>query len=111
MLAALNGLSQQQSKPTEKIRDTIKHLLDYAATHPLAIVCFHASDMVLHIDSDAAYLVLPGTKSRISGYFQLANSTNTKPFPNVISGAILFECKTLHNVVASAAESETGGVC
>jgi hypothetical protein len=31
-------------------------LLDYIATHPDAIIRYHASDMILHIHSDASYL-------------------------------------------------------
>ena len=64
--------------------------------------------MILHIDTDVADLVLPGAKSRISGYYYLANhppKTGT-PKPN-INDAIYEECKTLKHVVASAAEAET----
>jgi hypothetical protein len=31
-------------------------LLNYAATHPDAVLSYHASDMVLHVHSDASYL-------------------------------------------------------
>ena len=34
-------------------------LMDYAATQPDAVIRFHASDMCLHIDSDATYLIHP----------------------------------------------------
>ena len=110
ILTALNELSSQQAKPTENTKIAAHQLLDYVATHPDAIIRFHASDMILHIDSDAAYLVMPGAKSRISGYFQLGNHDGCYSFPNGVNGAILVECKTLRNVVASAAEAETGGV-
>ena len=110
MLTALNEIASKQANPTIKTKKAVHHLLDYAATHPLAIIRYHASDMILNIDSDAAYLVMPGARSRISGYFQLANKNNTKPFPNGVNGAILVECKTIRNVVASAAEAETGGI-
>ena len=55
---------------------------------------YYASDMVLHIDSNAAYLVLPGAKSRIAGYYYLSDYSNktTHPFLN---SAILVEYKTL----------------
>ena len=99
MLVTLNDLASQQSKPTENTKKAALHLLDYAFTHPLAIVRFYASDMVLQIDSDAAYLVLPGARSRISGYYQLTNTNNPISFPNKVSGAILVECKNLLHVV------------
>ena len=62
--------------------------------------------MILKIDSDAAYLVAPGSRSRVAGYFQL--NSNQCSNPNV-NAAILVECKTLH-VVVSSAEAKTAGV-
>ena len=68
--------------------------------------------MILHIDSDAAYLVMPGAKSRVAGYYYLSTKPLTIGDPQNIplNGAILVECKTLRHVVASAAEAETGGL-
>ena len=68
--------------------------------------------MVLHVDSDAAYLVLPEAKSRIAGHFYISGhpnnlAPNQAPTPNA---PILTECRTLRHVVASAAEVETGGL-
>ena len=67
--------------------------------------------MVLHVDSDAAYFVLPKARSRIVGYFYLSKEctiTITKSPP--INGSILVECKVLKHEVSSAAEAETGGL-
>jgi len=68
--------------------------MDYAATYPSVYVRFHTSDMVLAIDSDAAYLVMPNAKSRIAGYFQLNDHLSRVQHPN-INEAILIECKVL----------------
>ena len=89
-------------------------LLDYVATYPDAIICYHASDMVLHVDSDAAYLaVLPNACSRYAaGHFFLGDTpppAPAKPSPKP-NGAIITNCKTIRGVMASAAETETGGV-
>ena len=65
--------------------------------------------MTLHIDSDAAYLVLPSAKSRIAGYFYLSNHPKFH-IPTKLNAPVIVECKTLRHVVASAAEAETGGV-
>ena len=84
-------------------------LMDYLSTYPTAIIRYHASDMCLHIDSDAAYLVLPKARSRGAGYFYLSDTppkTNMKPNP-AHNGPILDECTTLRNVMTSAAEAET----
>ena len=41
--------------------------MDYLNTYPDAYIRFYASDMILHIDIDAAYLVAPKAKSCIAG--------------------------------------------
>ena len=111
MLPALNEISTQQAKPTEQTITKCNHLLDYAATHPNAVIRYHASDMALHVDTDAAYLVLPNAKSRIAGHYYLSDHPQhrpTKPDPHP-NGPIHTECKTLRTVVSSAAEAECGG--
>ena len=64
--------------------------------------------MILHVDSDAAYLVLPKARSRIAGFLRLRNKQNNTHKQE--NGAILVECKALRWVVTSAAEAETHGV-
>ena len=107
MLPALNTIGSEQAKHTQQTMQKCKRLLDYAATYQNAFIRYHASDMVLHVDSDAAYLVLPKARSRIAGYYQL---TDYPTKDNSINGPILIECKTIRNVVASAAEAEMGGL-
>jgi hypothetical protein len=68
MLVALNDISAEQSKATAHTAAKIVHLLNYCATHPNAVVRYHASDMILHIDSDASYLSLPEARSRAGGH-------------------------------------------
>ena len=64
--------------------------------------------MILHVDSDAAYLVLPKARSQVAGYFQLSNDRKSPSF--FLNGPIQIECKGLRHVVASAAEAEVGGL-
>ena len=66
--------------------------------------------MQLMIDTDAAYLVAPGAKSRIGGYFYLSNGSMTNQTDTPTNAPIHVECSLLKNVVASAAEAETGGI-
>ena len=63
--------------------------------------------MILYKESDAACLVLPQARSRVVSIFYLSNATAGRP---PLSGAIQVICKTLQNVVFSAAEGETGGI-
>ena len=111
MLTAINEISAVQSKPTENTLRAITKLLDYAATYPDTTIRFHASNMLLYVESDAVYLVLPNARSRVAGLFYLSDLPNSDL--NSIqprNGPILVICKTLCHVVASAAEAETGGL-
>ena len=86
-------------------------LLDYLHTHPNAKIRFYASDMILYVDSDAAYLVAEKAKSRIAGYYYCSNKTNNIKSPNPpLNGPVHIECKLLRHVVTSAAEAETAGL-
>ena len=83
--------------------------MDYLHTYPDAFLRFYASDMVLHVESDAAYLVAPKARSRIAGYFHLSAHPNKTNNPT-INAAIQVECKTLQHVVSSSAEAEVAGI-
>ena len=113
MLVALNTLSADQATATADTKTSVDQLLDYAATHPSSTVRYHASDMCLHVDSDASYLSVKKSRSRAGGYFYLSdrptNPANppTKTTPN---GPLHAECRTLRNVMASAAEAELGAL-
>ena len=111
MLMAINEISAVQANPTEKTLCAVTKLLDYASTYPDTIIRFHASDMNLYVESDAAYLVQPNARSRVAGFFYLSNkhTPNTFPVPRR-NGPILIICKTIHHVVASAAEAETAAL-
>ena len=112
MLPAINEISGSQASPTQKTMAACRMLLDYASTYPNAILRYHASNMALHIDSDAAYLVLPNARSRYAGHYYLSNHPAplpSKPSPKP-NGPILTVCKTIKGVMSSAAEAETGGV-
>ena len=73
MLTALNEISTVQTKATEDKKIATNKLLDYAATYPDTKLRFYASDMILYVESDAAYLVQPNAKSRIAEFFYLSN--------------------------------------
>jgi hypothetical protein len=109
ILPALNSLAREQSKPTENTKRKAQRLMDYLATYPNASIQYEASNMILHVDSDAAYLVAPKARSRIAGYYYLTDiacpTTSAK-----LNGAVQVECKTLRHVVTSAAEAEVAGV-
>ena len=109
LLPAINETSTTQADPTTFTEEECQQILDYVATYPDVFVRYYASDMVLMLDSDAAYLVLPNAKSRIARYFYLSDHPSKTTTPS-LNGAIMVVCKALKNVVSSAAESETAGV-
>jgi len=109
ILPTINDIASEQANPTINTKQKAQILMDYLHTYPNAYLRYHASDMILHIDSDAAYLVAPKARSRVAGYFHLSDHPSVTKHPK-LNGAILVECKTLRHVVSSAAEAETGGV-
>jgi hypothetical protein len=110
ILPALNEISNSQSKPTLVTGQACDLLLDYLATYPNAIIRYYASDMILYIVADAAYLVLPNARSRCAGLYFLSNQPTTNPPTPKPNGAVHVLCKTIRGVPASAAEAETGGL-
>ena len=110
ILTALNEISAAQAQPTEKTKEKIQMLLDYLNTYPNAKIRFYASDMKLHIDSDAAYLVAPKAKSRIAGFFYCSNKTTPQSPQPFLNGPVHIECRVLRHVVTSAAEAETAAL-
>ena len=110
MLPDINEINSQHAKPTIMTEYKCKTLIDYAAAHSSAKIRYYTSIMVLHVDSDAAYLVLPQVRSRGAGHFYISsNPTSTNiiqsPRDNV---PILTELVTLKNGMSSAAEAEAG---
>jgi hypothetical protein len=69
VLMPLNDIATEQTKATEKTQGATNQLLDYLVTHPDAIIRYHASDMILHIHSDASYISVSNARSRLGGLF------------------------------------------
>ena len=109
ILPAINEIAAQQAHPTKQTQIKTQRLMDYVNTYEHAHIRYHASDMVLHIDSDAAYLVAPKARSRVAGYFHLSDHPKVTKHPK-LNGAILVECKTLRHVVSSATEAEVAEI-
>ena len=69
MLMALSSIASEQASPTQKTLERTLFFLDYVASHPDAVLTYKASNMVLHVHSDASYLSEPKAKSRAGGHF------------------------------------------
>jgi hypothetical protein len=99
----INDIATEQTKATEKTQAATNQMLVYLETHPDATIRYHASDMVLHIHSDASYLSISNARSRLGGLFFLGNES---PEQGTLNGSILNVASVIKNVVDSAAESE-----
>jgi hypothetical protein len=67
----LNDIATTKNQGYRKTQAATNQLLDYLATHPDATIRYHASDMILHIHSDASYLSFSNARSRLGGLFFL----------------------------------------
>ena len=105
MLHALNDLASQQTNGTQTTIQAILNFLNYASTHPNTKKRYRASDMILTIDSDAAYLVAPQARSRAGGFHYLGNKDG-----NLMNGSVAVIAKIIKNVMGSAAEAEVGAL-
>ena len=81
ILPSLNEISNKQSAPTTLTGNAYNQRLGYLHTNPKATIRYHASDMILCLVSDAAYLALPDARSRCATLFTLTNKLTTLP-PN-----------------------------
>jgi hypothetical protein len=105
VLMPLNDITMEQTKATEKTQAATNQLLNYLATHPDATIRYHASDMIVHLHSDASYLSISNARSHLGGLFFCGNKP---PQEATLNGSILNVASVIKKVVASAAESEVG---
>jgi hypothetical protein len=117
MLVALSAIATAQNSGTEKTMDAVVQLLNYAASHPNAVLRYVASDMYLHVHSDASYLSETKARSRYGGYFFLSDrpqDPSKAPGPNdpppTHNGVLLAVTQVLREVVSAASEAECGGL-
>jgi hypothetical protein len=102
VLIPLNDIATEETKVTERTQAATNQLLDYLVTRPDATIRYHASDMILHIHSDASYLSVSNTRSLLGGLFFCGNKS---PQEDNLNGSILNIASVIKNVVVSAAES------
>lgn len=107
MLHILSNLAASQTTGTQATTIQMVHFLNYCATYPDAKLRYRASDMILHVHSDAAYLTEPEARSRAGGHHYLGNLPGRPP---MLNGPILNISKVIRGVMASAAEAEIGAL-
>jgi hypothetical protein len=105
VLMPINDIATEKTKATKKTQASTNQRLDYLATYPDATIRYHASYMILHIHSDAYYLSVSNTHSRLGGLFFCGDKP---PQEDTLNGSILNMASVIKNVVVSTAESEVG---
>eukprot|EP00957_Ditylum_brightwellii_P190099 14471894-Ditylum_brightwellii.AAC.1 len=75
MLTSINAIAIQTAHPTIKIAQALTHLLNYCATHPDTVLRYNASGMVLHIHSDASFMLETQARSRAGCHFFLCDAS------------------------------------
>ena len=87
ILTSLSAISFRQVKGTEAVLIAYHQLLDYVATYPNAVIRYHASEIILALDTDASYLSENDGKIRAAAYMFLTNKNNhiSKMAPSLLS--------------------------
>jgi len=92
----------------------LTQLLSYCAMHPDATICYHTSDMVLWMHSNASYLTTPKGCSHATGHCFMSSRLATPPTPNNSAppdnGPVHVLCQIMQQVVASAADAKLGAL-
>jgi hypothetical protein len=109
VLMALSSIAIEQSKGTTNTMAKAKQLLDYLATYPDATICFHASDMIMNVHSNASYLSKADACSRACRHFFMGWSP-TDGNPIKLNRVFFTLCAIIRFVDASAAKAELGAL-
>jgi hypothetical protein len=78
LIMPINVLASEQSNATAVTSDKVIKLLNYCNTHPETKIRYHASDMILHIHSDASYLSESEANIRAGGFFYIGNTSKNE---------------------------------
>ena len=84
---------------------------DYQYTYLNAEIRYTASDMILYVDFDPAFLVAPKARIRVAGLYYFGDTyEKSRTSRSKYNGPIHIDCKTVKHAAASAAEAKTGGL-
>ncbi len=78
ILTALSSLITEQAKPTQKMVEKVKQLLDYCASQEEAINTYNTSKMIL-VHSNAGYCNKKKSRSQVGWHFFLSNKDKFPP--------------------------------
>ena len=102
---ALNELSGKATKGTQATLAATKHLLNHIASNPEPRIQCCASDMILHMDSDAAFQVCDQARSRAGGHHFLGSRDGSQ-----FNALIEALATVIKPVMGGAAEAEVAAL-
>ena len=92
----------------------VQQLLDYLTSNTNATIRYHAIGTIIFIHSDASYLLVTKARSRASGVFSLSDpkpdAITFSEYTPILNGFVFIMCKSLRNIMASAADAEYGAL-
>ena len=106
VLHALNDIACAVTKGTKATIHAMTCFLNYIASNPLPSIMCRASNMILYVVSDAAYLVSPKVRSRTGGFHYLGSN----------DGSYTIQCTSIctgngkKKAMVSAAEAEVAAL-
>jgi hypothetical protein len=108
MLVALGTLAAAQIHATINTTKCTNQFLYYAPTHPDASPCHVHGEMILHVHSDAAYLLESEARSRAGEVLIFSDPPKKSPGPisHVTHKAVHINSQIMKVVLASAAEAK-----
>ena len=109
MLMGLNTIATQQDHAKARTGTFVTNILNFCATYTDAVLTFDASDTILHIHTDASFLLEPKAKSQAGGYFYLSDFP-ADPTKAMHNSPIHVLCQILRNILASASEAELAAI-
>jgi hypothetical protein len=117
MIVTLGTIASNQREGTQTITQAVTQLLNYASAQPDATVRYHASDMCLHIHSDASCLSETNARSRTGSTSLLStNPIDHTKHPSTDNPPPPYNCPIhtssaiMANFMASSTEAEFGAL-
>ena len=94
---ALNDIACTVTKSTKATIHAMTCFLNYIASNPLPSIMCRASNMILYVVSDAAYLVSPKVRNRTGGFHYLGSNDGsyTIQCTSICTGNGLKKCQGL----------------
>ena len=97
----LNDIESTIAKETTATKCAVQHSMNYTHNNPNAQIIFQASNIILHTESDSAYLVALIAQSCAAGYHYCGSH-----YGNQFNGPIHVLAKVIKNSMESVMESE-----